>query len=314
MMIAADQTDALVPHDRHGRRRGHSTSSSHVPSSSSHSSLKKRSQLLCAPLSDCCTHDRAVAPGFSGLWRPGDHIEALKVLGEGIEDVGRVLERTVTDAGAGLLAAATMLVDDVSLRKLRQERTGREPAAEGIAAFARFRPTEGTEGRIRHTESEVHMLGHAGMMPLVFHLDGVLGTTADQSATYARVGAPLLEAALRGQSQTLVVCGAADGGKTYTLFGWPEQLAKPSDTHTWRHWGLLPRLGHHLFAKVSAAGGVEALLGPGGGVSCSFVEVRERVRASPAAAAGSAGSAGSAGWGEREGAAAPYRAWRRRLP
>jgi len=123
-----------------------------------------------------------------------------------------VVERAVTNASSALLASATMLVDDISLRGQRPDEP--PPPREGIATFVRFRPTEGTEGRVHLTETEVHLLAHAGMMPLVMRFDGALGKASDQSATYERVGAQLTEAALLGQSQTLLVCGAAGAGKT----------------------------------------------------------------------------------------------------
>ena len=102
------------------------------------------------------------------------------------------------------------------------------------------------------------------MAPIRFVLDGVLGASCDQEAAYARVGADAIEALLRGQSRALVACGAAGAGKTYSLFGSPELLANPS-SDAWKGWGLLPRTGHHLFARANAVGGLEALCGPGGG-------------------------------------------------
>jgi kinesin family protein 15 len=110
------------------------------------------------------------------------------------------------------------------------------------------------------------------MAPIRFVLDGVLDANCDQEAAYARVGADAIEELLRGQSRSLIACGAAGAGKTYSLFGSPELLANPS-SDAWKGWGLLPRTGHHLFARANAVGGLEALCGPGGSVKCSFLEI-----------------------------------------
>ena len=118
------------------------------------------------------------------------------------------------------------------------------------------------------------------MAPIRFVLDGVLAASCDQEAAYARVGADAIEALLRGQSRALVACGAAGAGKTYSLFGSPELLANPS-SDAWKGWGLLPRTGHHLFARANAVGGLEALCGPGGGVKCSFLEIFDERLANP---------------------------------
>ena len=187
---------------------------------------------------------------------------------EGFEGAGRLLEQAVSDVGCGLLAAASTLVDDLSLRGARQRVCAKRSP---VLAYVRFRPTEGTEGRLRHTDHEVQ-LAHPGIVPLGLRFDGVLGKASDQAATYERVGARLTQALLEGQSQSLLVCGAAGAGKTYSLFGSPSLLAAPT-ADSWRHWGLLPRTGHHLFALANEAGGLAALLGPGGSVRCSFVEV-----------------------------------------
>ena len=199
---------------------------------------------------------------------------------EGFEGVGRVLEQAVSDAGCGLLAAATTLVDDLSLRGVRQLR---ETSPSPVLAHVRFRPTGGTEGRLRHTDSEVQ-LAHPGIMPLGLRFDGVLGKASDQAATYESIGASLTAEILEGRSQSLLVCGAAGAGKTYSLFGSPSLLADPT-TDSWRHWGLLPRAGHHLFSLANEAGGLAALLGKGGSVRCSFVEVCTEPRPEPCTSA-----------------------------
>lgn len=187
---------------------------------------------------------------------------------EGFEGAGRVLEQAVSDVGCGLLAAASTLVDDLSLRGARQGLCAKRSP---VLVHVRFRPTEGTEGRLRHTENEVQ-LAHPGIVPLGLRFDSVLGKASDQAATYERLGARLTAALLEGQSQSLLVCGAAGAGKTYSLFGSPSLLAAPT-ADSWCHWGLLPRMGHHLFALANEAGGLAALLGEGGSVRCSFVEV-----------------------------------------
>ena len=124
---------------------------------------------------------------------------------EGFEAAGRLLEQAVSDVGCGLLAAASMLVDDLSLRGARQRVCAKRSP---VLAYVRFRPTEGTEGRLRHTDHEVQ-LAHPGIVPLGLRFDGVLGKASDQAATYERVGAGLTQALLEGQSQSLLVCGAA---------------------------------------------------------------------------------------------------------
>ena len=250
-------------------------------SPSSHSSKRHPVQQHrhCGPRCSQCVGGFKVECNEMTLHMLGGLKGAGRLL-EGFEGAGRVLEQAVSDVGCGLLAAASTLVDDLSLRGAR---LGVCAKRSPVLAHVRFRPTEGTEGRLRHTDHEVQ-LAHPGIVPLGLRFDGVLGKASDQAATYERVGARLTETLLEGQSQTLLVCGAASAGKTYSLFGSPSLLAAPT-ADSWRHWGILPRTGHHLFALANEAGGLAALLGEGGSVRCSFVEVCSEPRAEPLALA-----------------------------
>ena len=198
----------------------------------------------------------------------------LRKTGEGLSSASRALEQVVDDASA----AATLLVDDIGLRAQEHARRGAgDPSTvlrqEPVTAFVRFRSAPDGGSRVRHTATDVEIAPeHAGMAPIRFVLDGVLDANCDQEAAYARVGAEAIEELLRGQSRSLIACGAAGAGKTYSLFGSPELLANPS-SDAWKGWGLLPRTGHHLFARANAVGGLEALCGPGGSVKCSFLEI-----------------------------------------
>ena len=198
----------------------------------------------------------------------------LRKTGEGLSSASRALEQVVDDASA----AATLLVDDIGLRAQEHARRGAgDPSTvlrqEPVTAFVRFRSAPEGGSRVRHTATDVEIAPeHAGMAPIRFVLDGVLDANCDQEAAYARVGAEAIEELLRGQSRSLIACGAAGAGKTYSLFGSPELLANPS-SDAWKGWGLLPRTGHHLFARANAVGGLEALCGPGGSVKCSFLEI-----------------------------------------
>ena len=198
----------------------------------------------------------------------------LRKTGEGFSSASRALEQAVFDASA----AATLLVDDIGLRAQEHAHRGAGRSStvlrqESVTAFVRFRSAPDGGTRICHTATDVEIAAeHAGMAPIRFVLDGVLDASCDQEAAYARVGAGAIEELLHGQSRTLIACGAAGAGKTYSLFGSPELLANPS-SDAWKGWGLLPRTGHHLFARANAVGGLEALCGPGGGVKCSFLEI-----------------------------------------
>ena len=58
----------------------------------------------------------------------------------------------------------------------------------------------------------------------------------------------------------------------FSLFGVPAELANPNDD-AYQGWGLLPRTAHHLFARATRAGGLQRLLGRGGSLRCSFLEI-----------------------------------------
>jgi len=117
---------------------------------------------------------------------------------------------------------------------------------------------------------------HAVMAPLNFAFDGVLSPNHDQEAAYAALGAPAVEALVRGESSYLIALGALNAGKTYSLYGPVAQLSNPAGS-AWMEWGLLPRACHHFFSRASAMGGVDGLLGVETTLSCSFIEIRDEV-------------------------------------
>ena len=110
--------------------------------------------------------------------------------------------------------------------------------------------------------------------PLRFVLDGVLHSTQTQEDAYAAVAARATEALLAGSSSAIVAVGAPGSGKTYTLFGPEPALSGSAGSEAWTSWGLLPRMAHHIFSLAADAGGIQNLLGFGGSISCTFVEIR----------------------------------------
>ena len=216
-----------------------------------------------------------------------------------LDGVGSALEQAVYD----VVHETQQRIDDIDLEKQRrrtlaaQRRDGggrsRGGGGRGYAGgdgggddggggrvklpparvYVRFWHGGGRAAALSHSDREVVVESRrGGMAPHRFDFERVLGGRCDQESVYAQMGAAATEAVLRGSSRTVVACGAAGAGKTFSLFGVPAELANPSDD-AYQGWGLLPRTAHHLFARATRAGGLQRLLGRGGSLRCSFLEI-----------------------------------------
>jgi len=90
---------------------------------------------------------------------------------------------------------------------------------ERLPVYVRLRPTE--EEHLIRPEKNGLVINEE----FFFNSSAVL-VNASQETTFQTIGAPLVEATLRGVSSTLLTYGGAASGKTYSLFGGTKQYEK----------------------------------------------------------------------------------------
>ena len=192
-----------------------------------------------------------------------------------VRSAGRRIGEVVQNAGE----SATLVMDDLNRITVERPRRidGLTYVRKPLRVVVRIRPSEGPlqsgEQRVSYNGRNIYINSdHPAMAPLSFFLDGVLAPNHDQEAAYAALGAPAVEALMRGESSTVVAVGAVNVGKTYSMFGPVAQLSNPAGS-AWMDWGILPRACHHLFSRASCVGGIEGLLGVDARLWCTFIEI-----------------------------------------